>query len=164
MQNPSRFQLLETSITTTVTNPAGCISAAKLKVSGLLKRATSAEAARNLHWWYLLEYDPVHPHSQAGPQIGRISFDISAESFPQPVYCLSVIDYGMVDAAIFDERVRSGQNFAVNGRIMPRFTPHNGGLALVPTNEAATEFRRVGVVEWDEGWFDDCQPVTISLI
>jgi hypothetical protein len=72
---------------------------------------------------------------------------------------LSVVDYGMVDNTLF-----LGPNLYVNGRLMPRYTPQNGGLALVPTNEDATEFRRVGIVEWDEGWFDGCHPTTIEVI
>ncbi|KAN0096768.1 hypothetical protein V8E51_015573 [Hyaloscypha variabilis] len=145
--NLSQLQLLNVSITTRGTNPTGSLSAAILKVSGLLKRAISAEHAINLHFWYLLEFDPFNNRSQSGPQCGRISFDISAESFPQPVYCLSVVDYGMVDNTLF-----LGPNLYVNGRLMPRYTPQNGGLALVPTNEDATEFRRVGIVEWDEAF------------
>jgi hypothetical protein len=157
--NLSQLQLLNAGITTTGTSPTGSLSAARLKVSGLLKRAISAHPAKNLHFWYLREFDPVHTRSQSGPQCGRISFDISTESFPQPVYCLSVVDYGMVDNTIF-----CGPNLYVDGRLMPRYTPQNGSLALVPTNEAATEFRRVGIVEWDEVWFGGCHPVTIEIV
>jgi hypothetical protein len=135
----SKLQLLDFTITPSGLNPLGSLSAGRLRLSGLLKSALSAEPARNKHYCYLFDLSGIGVLDPSSPQIGRICFDIPIESEPQLVYCLSVINYGMLGPGAL-----------------------NGGLAPVPTGQVENEFKRIGVVQLDDGWFDGCEETTIN--
>ena len=147
LSNLSQLRFLDATITPTNPRyPYGTLSAATLRVSGRVKRAISFLPWKRNHFHELIDYeDAVNRGPVNYNRIGRICFDIPGDAVPQVVYCLNVVDYGLV---------RGPDPLALNN-----------GLALVVENAAERKFRRVGVVEWnDENWFTGVQLTTLSIV